>query len=148
MIGLLTHKDNLDLIKDKIEGDLGINLDRIKKMNIKGNFFIQLDNDEQIEISLKDLSHLVRENCHYCTDFTNVYADISVGGIGAPAGYSTVFVRTKKASNLFVKMLNEKEMQEYEDLHKNREIKTKILNQITKLAQKKYDSVVVRRNTS
>jgi len=46
-------------------------------------------------------------------------------------------------------MVNEKEIQEYGDLHnKNSEIKTKILNQITKLAQRKYDSGVKRRSIS
>jgi len=151
LIGLfcMENFNYTSLIKEKIERDLRINLDRIKKMNIKGNFFIELENNEQIEIPLKDLSHLVRENCHLCTDFTNVYADVSVGGIGAPAGYSTVLVRTKKVNNLFVKMVNEKEIQEYGDLHnKNSEIKTKILSQITKLAQRKYDSGVKRRSIS
>jgi len=139
LIGLfcMENFDYQKLIKDKIENKLKIDLSNIKKMNIKGKFQITLKNDEMIEISLKDLAPLVRDNCNYCIDFTNIYADISVGGIGSPLGYSTVLIRTEVGRNLFSKLVFENEV---EELNVDAaEVKKKILAQIVKLGQSKYD---------
>ncbi len=139
VIGLfcMENFDYEKLIREKIEKELQINLNDIKKLNIKGKFQINLKSKDLIEISLKDLAHLVRNNCNYCTDFTNFYADIAVGGIGSPAGYSTVLARTGKGSDLFSKLLIGNEIEELNtDLNA---VKKAILAQIAKLGQIKYD---------
>ncbi|NVM27675.1 MAG: Coenzyme F420 hydrogenase/dehydrogenase, beta subunit C-terminal domain [Candidatus Helarchaeota archaeon] len=142
LIGLFCMENfNYDtLIKGKIEKELKIDLSKVKKLNIKGNFFITLKDNSQIEIPLKDLSHLVRNNCHYCIDFTNHYADISIGGIGSPTGYSTVLIRTETGNALFSNMLIEKEIEEVDSESLDiKEIKAKILSLISRLGQIKYD---------
>ncbi|MDD1776526.1 MAG: Coenzyme F420 hydrogenase/dehydrogenase, beta subunit C-terminal domain [Candidatus Helarchaeota archaeon] len=139
VIGLFCM-ENFDyerLLREKFEKELKINLDNIKKLNIKGKFLINLKNNEVIEIPLKDLAHLVRTNCNYCVDFTNFYADISVGGIGSPAGYSTILVRTGTGSDLFSKLLLGNEIEEL-NVDPNT-VKKGILAQISKLGQMKYD---------
>jgi len=50
---------------------------------------------------VKDLIAAVRTGCHFCTDFTSELADISVGMVGSPDGYSTVIVRSQKGEGLF-----------------------------------------------
>ena len=44
---------------------------------------------------------LVRSNCEHCIDFASEYADISVGNVGSPKGYSTVIVRNDRAKQIF-----------------------------------------------
>ncbi len=50
--------------------------------------------DKRVHVSFEDLDELVRPACLACTDFANDFADISVGGLGAPDGYTTTVVRT------------------------------------------------------
>ena len=141
LIGLfcMENFDYTGLMKEKIEKELKIKLKDVKKLNIKGNFFITLKNNEQIEIPLKDLSPLVRNNCHYCNDFTNMYADISVGGIGSPLGYSTVLVRTEVGHALWEKLRLEKAFEKLDkEPQEIAQLKAKILSQITKLGNIKY----------
>ncbi len=38
--------------------------------------------------------------CNFCDDFSNKYADISVGSVGSPNGYSTVIVRSEVGEKL------------------------------------------------
>jgi coenzyme F420 hydrogenase subunit beta len=42
----------------------------------------------------------VRAVCTYCTDFTSRLADISVGSVGSPQGFSTVITRSKKGEEM------------------------------------------------
>ncbi|HUY01602.1 MAG TPA: Coenzyme F420 hydrogenase/dehydrogenase, beta subunit C-terminal domain [Candidatus Deferrimicrobium sp.] len=144
IIGLfcMENFDYKKLFGEKIKNELKIDLNNIKKLNIKGNLFITLKNNEKIEISLKDLSTIVRDNCHYCTYFLNMYADISVGGVGSPPGFSTVLVRTETGNNIFSKLLIENEIKE---LDKEKLNLTDILSKITKLGQTKYERGIQKR---
>lgn len=142
LIGLfcMENFDYDSLMKEKIQKELKIKLKDIKKVSIKKNFFITLKNNKQIEVPLKDLEPLVRNNCHYCTDFTNLFADISVGGIGSPEGYSTVLIRTVDGSRLFSKLLIDGILEELDKSEiDSTKIKEKILSQIKRLGQIKYD---------
>ena len=42
----------------------------------------------------------MRPACNACNNFTNIYADISFGGLGSPDKYTTVIVRTKKGKDI------------------------------------------------
>jgi coenzyme F420 hydrogenase subunit beta len=53
-----------------------------------------------LRVPLKDINQYVRGSCHRCDDFTAEYADISVGGVGCPEGYSTVIVRTQNGFDI------------------------------------------------
>jgi coenzyme F420 hydrogenase subunit beta len=148
LIGLfcMENFDYETLMREKIQNELKIDLKDVKKVNIKKNFFVTLNDGKQIEIPLKDLSGLVRNNCHYCVDFTNVFADISVGGIGSPSGHSTVLVRSDVGNTLFSKLILEKYIEETEGEPKDLvQIKTKILAQISRLGQMKYDRGVKKK---
>ncbi len=67
----------------------------IAKMTIaKGKMqFIKKDG-EVIEERVHALDRYRSSSCQYCTDLTSEHADISVGSVGSPAGYSTILVRT------------------------------------------------------
>lgn len=89
------------LMKSYIHGKLGINLSRIRKMNIKGKMLVTLDS-ETVPIPLAEIKQYARENCRSCKDFSAELADISVGGLGLE-NWSFVIIRTEKGEELFSK---------------------------------------------
>jgi coenzyme F420 hydrogenase subunit beta len=36
-----------------------------------------------------------RHACHFCSDYTAEFADLSFGGLGSPEGWTTVITRSK-----------------------------------------------------
>ncbi|MFX1592075.1 MAG: Coenzyme F420 hydrogenase/dehydrogenase, beta subunit C-terminal domain, partial [Promethearchaeota archaeon] len=48
----------------------------------------------------------MRQACSVCKDFTNIYADISFGGLGSPDKFTTVITRTQKGKDIVHKTLN------------------------------------------
>jgi coenzyme F420 hydrogenase subunit beta len=75
--------------------------DDVKKINIKDNFLIHLDNGDIRAIPLEDLDFMKRYACRYCSDYSAEFADISFGGIGAPQGWTTVVSRTPLGRAVF-----------------------------------------------
>jgi coenzyme F420 hydrogenase subunit beta len=49
-----------------------------------------------------------RQACRYCNDYSAEFADISVGGLGAMEGWSTVILRTPLGRALFTDAGDEK----------------------------------------
>ena len=79
----------------------GIDPSSITRMGIKkGSFIAWSGQQELLHVPLKEVDAFVRNSCKQCDDFTAEYADISVGGIGCPDGYSTIVPRTEKGLEL------------------------------------------------
>jgi len=79
----------------------GIDPSTITRMGIKkGSFIVWSGANELLHVPLKEVDAFVRNSCKQCDDFTAEYADISVGGIGCPDGWSTVIARTQKGLEL------------------------------------------------
>ena len=79
-----------------------ISKDKIKKMDIKKGVLIIKSNDEnEVRISVKDLSECIRTGCKHCDDFTNIYADISIGSVGSDSGFSSVIIRTDSGKKIY-----------------------------------------------
>jgi len=92
------YENVLKLIKEQFDKDFK----KITKMDISGGkFIIYLDSGEDLRIPLKEVKSYARHNCHFCEDLTCDYADISVGSIGSPSGFSSVITRTKEGEKLF-----------------------------------------------
>ncbi len=79
---------------------IGASLDQIEKINLKEDFIVKLTNGKVEHVDLDALGPIVRPSCLACTDFSNYSADISVGGIGSPEGYTTMLVRSQVAQRL------------------------------------------------
>ena len=79
---------------------IGASLDQIEKINLKEDFSVKLKNGKVEHIDLDALGPIVRPSCIACTDFSNYSADISVGGVGSPEGYTTVLARSQAAQRL------------------------------------------------
>ena len=103
LIGLACSEcfDYKGLMENHIHKKLGVNLSRIRKMNIKGDMLLTLDS-ETVSIPLAEIKQYVRKNCSSCNDFSAELADISVGGLGLK-NWSLVIIRTEKGEELFSK---------------------------------------------
>lgn len=88
----------LNLIKEQFDKDYT----KITKMDISGGkFIILLDSGEDLKVPLNDVKSYARHNCHFCEDLTADFADISVGSIGSPSGWSSVITRNKKGEKIY-----------------------------------------------
>jgi coenzyme F420 hydrogenase subunit beta len=101
-IGLFCMENfRYQLLKNRIEELLQVDLDTAERAVIsKGNFLVS-EGGKTVSCRVKDLVDAVRTGCLFCTDFTSELADISVGMVGSPQGYSTVIARTKRGEALF-----------------------------------------------
>ncbi len=101
-IGLFCMESySYDKLIDSFLASKGIDISMITKTGIKKGAFIAWRGDEEaIHVPLKEIDEYVRKSCKQCDDFTCEYADISVGGVGCPTGYSTVLARTERGLEL------------------------------------------------
>ncbi|UCG36132.1 MAG: Coenzyme F420 hydrogenase/dehydrogenase, beta subunit C-terminal domain [Candidatus Bathyarchaeota archaeon] len=83
-----------------IEGEMGIDLHKIVKMNIKGKIIISLETGEEHTIPLPKAKQYARESCGFCQDFSAELADISAGGLGL-SNWTLLVLRTKNGEELF-----------------------------------------------
>ncbi len=107
------------------EKDFKIKFENIKKINIKEDLILKLEDksskEKIIHISFEKLGNYIRPACHSCSDFTNVYSDISFGGLSSPDRYTTVIPRTEKGKQLLHKVLDAKAIKclEHDTITKN-----------------------------
>ena len=95
---------------NKFEKDFNIKFSDIIKINIKEDVIFRLKTEvppeKVIHIPFNQLKNYMRPACNACSDFSNIYADISFGGLGSQEKYTTVITRTDKGKELFSKALN------------------------------------------
>jgi coenzyme F420 hydrogenase subunit beta len=101
LVGLMCSEcfDYEGLMETYIKGKLGINLNDITKMNIKGKMLVTTPTGTTA-IPLADIKPYVRKSCSVCEDFSSELADISVGGLGLD-GWTFTIIRTEKGEELF-----------------------------------------------
>jgi coenzyme F420 hydrogenase subunit beta len=121
----LMHSDGRKYLASKI----GADLDQIEKINLKDHFTVKLKDGRVSYIDLDDLGPIVRSECLACTDFSNYVADISVGGIGSPDGYTTAVVRNHTAQRLINQAISQGYIEETE--------RKGVIEKIEKMAERK-----------
>jgi len=78
----------------------GVDVSKVDKFQIKsGKLFALQEGRVVYEAKLSKVKEYVRPCCQGCEDFASEYADISVGNIGTPDGWSTVIVRTQRGED-------------------------------------------------
>jgi len=106
IIGLYCYSNySYDLMKTFIQGELGISLNNIKKMDVShGKFYIYMNDTSIKEVPIKELKKFTWISCHYCKDYTAEIADISVGSVGVSKNeMNSVILRT----DIGIKIFNE-----------------------------------------
>ncbi len=128
---------------EKFEKEFKIKFEDIIKINIKENLILKLKDknskEKIIHIPFNKLVNYIRPACHSCIDFTNIYSDISFGGLASPDKFTTVIPRTEKGRQLFQDALDKSVIKNLH-LDKNAKIDMKAL--ITKFSESK----IKRRN--
>jgi coenzyme F420 hydrogenase subunit beta len=75
------------------------------KINVKEDLMIHLPGRDVRHIPLDQLDFMKRHACHYCSDYTAEFADLSFGGLGAPEGWTTVITRSASGRSLMANAL-------------------------------------------
>ncbi len=119
ILGLFCYEAfDKDQLKKSTEVQLGIDLDKAQKTQVrKGKFSAFLDGKE-FSCNLKDISSASEKSCHFCDDFTSRFADLSVGSVGSKEGYSTVIVRSAAGENLVKLLVVEKKAADLEEIRR------------------------------
>ena len=73
----------------------------VAKVNIKDDFVLKMKSGITMHIPLDEVETIARPACLACVDFANEYADIAVGGLGSPDGYTTTLIRTIGGKRVF-----------------------------------------------
>ena len=105
--GCFSYNELMKTLKEK----LGINPEKIKKMNIKGKLIITVKSGKQKKVPLEQIQAFIRKSCKTCTDFSAELADISIGGLGLK-GWSLVILRTENGEKLYKEALKRKLLEE------------------------------------
>lgn len=93
------------LMVEIAQKELGLDLDRLIRVNIKGKLLFYTDTGEELTYSLKDSHRFTRPGCLRCPDFAAEHADISFGGLGQSAGWTLTIVRTDRGKDIWERAL-------------------------------------------
>ncbi len=125
---------------EKFEKEFKVKFEDIKKINIKEDLILKIEdiNSKQkiVHIPFNELVNYIRPACHSCLDFTNVYSDISFGGLGSPDKFTTVIPRTEKGKQLFQKALDKNVIK---NLKLDENVKRNMKTLITKFSKSKIE---------
>ncbi|MFI5054342.1 MAG: Coenzyme F420 hydrogenase/dehydrogenase, beta subunit C-terminal domain, partial [Acidimicrobiia bacterium] len=80
---------------------LGLDLDHLTRVNIKGKLLFYTDTGEEQTYSLKASHEFTRPGCLHCPDFAAEHADISFGGLGQSEGWTLTIVRTERGKDIW-----------------------------------------------
>ncbi len=104
IIGLLCMESFYhDVMTEKIVPEImKLQLEDVVKMNFnKGKFWNITKDGQEHTVKIPDVAPHARHPCHHCCDYTSVSADISLGSVGAPDGWNSVFIRTDVGRKMF-----------------------------------------------
>lgn len=125
---------------EKFEKEFKVKFKDIKKINIKEDLILKIQGSNSkekiIHIPFNKLINYIRPACKSCTDFTNIYSDISFGGLGSPDKYTTVIPRTEKGIELFQNALDKNVIK---NLRLDKNSKETMQNLISKFSELKIE---------
>ena len=123
----------------KFEKDFNIQLENIKKINIKEDLIISFKDHKKIQIPFNHLTDYMRPACNACNNFTNIYADISFGGLGSPDKHTTVIVRTKKGKEIISDALTAGIIKKIDLDSERKEMLIELITQYSRLKIQRYE---------
>jgi len=124
--------------RKKLEEKFDFLFDDVEKLNIKENLIIQLKNNRVKYIDFKDIHEFARPACFACRDFSNVYADISFGGLSSKDGYTTSIIRTNIGKKIYNNALKKGVIKESSELNTSVK-KSEMLAKIISFGKRKFE---------
>jgi coenzyme F420-reducing hydrogenase beta subunit len=101
IIGLFCFEAfNPNKLKEEVHKRLDIDIGKAEKTQIRQGKFTVFVAGSEASCKVKDLSGASEASCRFCDDFASTLADVSVGSVGSPEGYSTVIVRSRAGERL------------------------------------------------
>jgi coenzyme F420 hydrogenase subunit beta len=91
----------------------GFEFSDVRKINIKEDLMIHLNDGSVKTIMLDELEFMKRFACYFCPDYSAEYADVSFGGIGAEEGWTTVITRTSVGRAIVADARSKKAVEDY-----------------------------------
>jgi coenzyme F420 hydrogenase subunit beta len=145
-IGLLCSKTFSESFLDDLLGDkYGLSRSDVVGMDIKGVLQLRLregiNEDNYLEIPLKECHPFTRLGCTTCPDFSAQHADLSVGGIGTYDNRSLTVVRTDFGAQLIDEM-QEAGLIEVVDAEEEDPKAIKLLGFLSKASRKRWPVTV------
>ena len=106
-LGLLCSKTFTydGLMVEIAQNRLGLALDDIARVNVKGRLLFYTNEGEEHPYSLKEAHEFTRPGCRKCPDFAAEHADISFGGLGQSEGWTLTIVRTEHGRDVWDRAL-------------------------------------------
>ena len=89
------------LMVEIAQNELGLSLDDIVRVNIKGKLLFYTKYGQELTYGLKKSHVYTRPGCLHCPDFAAEHADISFGGLGQGEGWTLTVIRTEKGQDLW-----------------------------------------------
>src|SRR6266487_3122760 len=89
------------LMNEIAQRELGLDLDHLVRVNIKGKLLFYTDAGDEITYSLKEAHRFTRPGCLKCPDFAAEHADISFGGLGQSEGWTLTVIRTDRGEAIW-----------------------------------------------
>jgi coenzyme F420 hydrogenase subunit beta len=89
------------LMVEIAQNELGLDLDHLARVNVKGKLLFYTDTGDEVIYPLKDAQRFTRPGCLRCPDFAAEHADVSFGGLGQSEGWTLSIVRTERGQDIW-----------------------------------------------
>jgi coenzyme F420 hydrogenase subunit beta len=122
-----------------LEEKLGVKIGDIAKLNIKDDVILTTTSGQVHHLPFEAVDEIARPACMACPDFANDFADISVGGLGSPDGYTTTVVRTSIGQRFYNGAKQDRVLKElrFRSSEKTRLHRTELMAKITAFTRRK-----------
>lgn len=124
--------------RKQLEEKFNFAFDNVETMNIKEKLILHLTNQEKIYIPFEHLNNIIRSACYACKDFSNIYSDISFGGLGSQNQFTTTLIRTPVGKKVYDGALREGYIKEPLDLNASVQ-KSEMLAKVISFGKRKYE---------
>jgi coenzyme F420 hydrogenase subunit beta len=89
------------LMVEIAQRELGLDLDHLIRVNVKGKLLFYTDTGDEMTYPLKAAHRFTRPGCLHCPDFAAEHADVSFGGLGQSDGWTLSIVRTDRGQQIW-----------------------------------------------